>query len=138
MSSSGSANIATVKVEGKANYLFDHPFGLKRYPLPKSVLVEQVLIPTRDGINLALPSFVLGLPIPYRLLLPPRCTAKTTTISGHIFKTRPRGIFQVAPSIWVMSQSLIIPPSKRRTPGFGLRMATPLCWSIYQGLVVLN
>lgn len=53
VSSSGSANIATVKVEGKANYLFDHPFGLKRYPLPKSVLVEQVLIPTRDGINLA-------------------------------------------------------------------------------------
>jgi uncharacterized protein len=39
--------------EGEANFLEDHPFDLVRTPLPNSVLVEQVTIPMRDGIELA-------------------------------------------------------------------------------------
>lgn len=38
--------------EGEANFLEEHPFELVRTPLPDSVLVEQVLIPMREGIKL--------------------------------------------------------------------------------------
>jgi X-Pro dipeptidyl-peptidase (S15 family) len=39
--------------EGERDYLDDHPFDLVKYPLPKDILVEEVMIPMRDGIRLA-------------------------------------------------------------------------------------
>ncbi len=39
--------------EGKRDYLDDHPFDLVKYSLPKDILVEEVMIPMRDGIRLA-------------------------------------------------------------------------------------
>lgn len=39
--------------EGKRNFLEDHPFELVTYPLPKNIVVEEVMIPMRDGIKLA-------------------------------------------------------------------------------------
>ncbi len=39
--------------EGERDYLDDHPFDLIKYPLPEDILVEEVMIPMRDGIRLA-------------------------------------------------------------------------------------
>ncbi len=39
--------------EGERDYLDDHPFDLVKYPLPDDILVEEVMIPMRDGIRLA-------------------------------------------------------------------------------------
>jgi uncharacterized protein len=39
--------------EGVRDYLDDHPFDLVKFPLPGDILVEEVMIPMRDGIRLA-------------------------------------------------------------------------------------
>jgi uncharacterized protein len=39
--------------EGVRDYLDDHPFDLVKFPLLKDILVEEVMIPMRDGIRLA-------------------------------------------------------------------------------------
>ena len=47
------ARSAKVPPEGRANFMFEHPFNLRRYELPEGILEEQVLVPMRDGIELA-------------------------------------------------------------------------------------
>jgi predicted acyl esterase len=47
------ANLSALPPEGKRDYLTEHPFLLKKYPLPAGIVEEQVTIPMRDGINLA-------------------------------------------------------------------------------------
>lgn len=39
--------------EGRRDFLDEHPFDVVRYPLPETVLAEDVRIPMRDGITLA-------------------------------------------------------------------------------------
>lgn len=39
--------------EGQHNFIEDHPFKIVTYPLPQNILVEEVMIPMRDGIRLA-------------------------------------------------------------------------------------
>lgn len=46
--------------EGKANYLVDHPFGLRKYALPSGIVVEDVKIPMSDGVNLGATVFRPG------------------------------------------------------------------------------
>jgi len=53
MASKATQQKLVVPPEGERNYLTDHPFGLKRYPLPQDILFEQVMIPMQDGVHLA-------------------------------------------------------------------------------------
>lgn len=39
--------------EGEANFTDEHPWDVRRSPLPEGVLVEQARIPMRDGVELA-------------------------------------------------------------------------------------
>src|SRR5579871_2707519 len=39
--------------EGERNFMEEHPFEVMKYPLPTNILVEEVMIPMRDGIKLA-------------------------------------------------------------------------------------
>lgn len=51
--SNAAAQPPAVPPEGRRDYLAAHPFNLTKYPLQDNILVEQVMIPMRDGIRLA-------------------------------------------------------------------------------------
>jgi uncharacterized protein len=51
--STGKLERPPLPPEGVVDYLDAHPFDLVKYPLSKDILVEEVMIPMRDGIRLA-------------------------------------------------------------------------------------
>jgi predicted acyl esterase len=51
--STGTLERPRLPPEGERDYLDDHPFDLIKHPLPADILVEEVMIPMRDGIRLA-------------------------------------------------------------------------------------
>jgi hypothetical protein len=109
-------------------YLDDHPFDLVKYPLPKDILVEEVMIPMRDGIRLAANVFrrKSGPPTPVITTMTPY--GKDHTTCGISSRT-PRSVrFRVEAGFTSDgSRSRIGALSRGPTPASGCLMVTP--WS---------
>ncbi len=89
---SDTERAAMVPPEGRPNFMFEHPFGLRRYALADDILEEQALIPMRDSIKLAASIFrPRGVATPLPVIVTATPYAKDDFDQWFYFRDAPEG-----------------------------------------------